>query len=446
MGKTTITIPLVTLRPTPEGTYRPRYIPGARHRKLGFKGEDLRHADGTWFSLDECAAWSKGRQLLVDQTAALPPKKRRAQRHATGLITVGELFERWFADPRLNGKAVVNGKKHRDPLKANTVRYYRNAAAQLEKLDGGKVWLSPASAITSAMLANPDRGILHRIEVVHGLSTARSVRAAISSCWGWGIGKGLVAGNPASGAGDTLPLPAPRIRVGSIEEIRALVAAADMLTRTGPEGGTVTHADIGDAIMLGAWTGQRQNDRLRLEDGRITDAGIIFRQGKKHGQPLLIPMAPDLAARLNAARIRRGSWRVNYPHVVLDDAARRPFADDWYRKLFTRVRRAAAHGILADGTVPKAPIAPEAVARHQWRIMPTPSLADFHDQDLRDTAVTWLALAGCSKLEIAAITGHSPKSVDDILKHYLGLHPDLARSAIGKLVTWFDQQKGEGNA
>ena len=73
-----------------------------------------------------------------------------------------------------------------------------------------------------------------------------------------------------------------------------------------------------------------------------------------------------------------------------------------------------------------------------------PSLADFHDQDLRDTAVTWLALAECTLPEIASITGHSLKTIEEILKHYLGLHPDLARSAIGKLVSWFEDQKGEG--
>lgn len=45
----------------------------------------------------------------------------------------------------------------------------------------------------------------------------------------------------------------------------------------------------------------------------------------------------------------------------------------------------------------------------------------FHD--LRGTTVTRLALAGCTTIEIAAVTGHSPKDVDAILKaHYLGGH------------------------
>lgn len=445
MGKATITIPLVTLRPTPEGTYRPRYIPGARHRKLGFKGMDLRHPDGRWFTLDECAAWSKAQLQRIAEATNLPPKKRGAQRHASGLVTVGELFERWWQDPRMQGKAVIEGRKSRAPLGLHTVRQYRNAANQLEKLDDGKIWLSPAAAITAAVLGHPSRGVLHKIEVKHGLATARAVRAALAGVYGWGIGKGLVEHNPAGGKATRLPMPAPRIRVGSIAEIEALIAAADLLRRPSDQlGNTMACSDVGDAIVMGLWTGQRQGDRLALEDGRITGDGIAFRQGKKHGQPLLIPAAPDLKARLHAARMRRADWRVNYPHVVLDEVQRAPFRADWYRKLFHRVRDAAARGILADGTVPETPVAPAAVDRHQWLLKPTPSLADFRDQDLRDTAVTWLALAGCNKQEIASITGHSLKSIDEILKHYLGLHPDLARSAIGKLVTWFDLQKGEG--
>ena len=41
--------------------------------------------------------------------------------------------------------------------------------------------------------------------------------------------------------------------------------------------------------------------------------------------------------------------------------------------------------------------------------------------DLRDTAVTRLALAGCTVAEIRAITGHSMQSVHQVLAHYLAL-------------------------
>jgi integrase len=56
----------------------------------------------------------------------------------------------------------------------------------------------------------------------------------------------------------------------------------------------------------------------------------------------------------------------------------------------------------------------------------------FHD--LRGTAVTRLALAGCTEAEIATITGHSLLSVRAILDtHYLSRVPALGESAIRKL-------------
>ena len=56
----------------------------------------------------------------------------------------------------------------------------------------------------------------------------------------------------------------------------------------------------------------------------------------------------------------------------------------------------------------------------------------FHD--LRGTAVTRLALAGCTEAEIATITGHSLRSVRVLLDtHYLSRDPALGESAIRKL-------------
>jgi len=55
----------------------------------------------------------------------------------------------------------------------------------------------------------------------------------------------------------------------------------------------------------------------------------------------------------------------------------------------------------------------------------------FHD--LRGTAVTRLALAGCTVPEIASITGHSLKEVNGILdSHYLSRDAGLAEQAIRK--------------
>jgi integrase len=56
----------------------------------------------------------------------------------------------------------------------------------------------------------------------------------------------------------------------------------------------------------------------------------------------------------------------------------------------------------------------------------------FHD--LRGTAVTRLALAGCTEAEIVSITGHTLSDVRSILdSNYLHRDPALAESAIRKL-------------
>jgi integrase len=65
-------------------------------------------------------------------------------------------------------------------------------------------------------------------------------------------------------------------------------------------------------------------------------------------------------------------------------------------------------------------------------------LDDLHFHDLRGTAVTRLALAGCTVPQIAAITGHSLRDVEEILKaHYLGGQSELADQAIAKYVAAF---------
>jgi integrase len=60
----------------------------------------------------------------------------------------------------------------------------------------------------------------------------------------------------------------------------------------------------------------------------------------------------------------------------------------------------------------------------------------FHD--LRGTAVTRLAKAGCSVAEIASLTGHALKNAQAILDtHYLGGHLELAEAAMAKLEVCF---------
>ncbi len=415
MGKITVQIPLVTWR---DG--RPRFSPGPRLRKapFNFKGEDLRHGrTGPWFTLDQAIAWSQERLKLIASLEGATPKEARQIRDGAVGDTNGQLFERFFSSPRMKGKEERQGKKVRAPLADNTVRNYRGGANLVERLDNGRIWHAPALATTPRVWA----GVFDRIEIESGLANARKARSAVSAMFTWARANGrFKAPHPIAAIEERLPTLEARVRFGSVTEIEHLVRAADMLGR--PE--------IGDAIMLGVWTGQRQSDRLALIDGQETSDGILFRQDKKRGQPLLIPPSPQLRARLLAIRIRRKDWPVDFREIIIDERARAPFKRDWYNHTFARVRAFAATG-KGKHELTGRPV----------EITPMPSLADLRDQDLRDTAVTWLALAGCTVPQIASITGHSLGTIDTVLKHYLGMHPELARSAIAGLVAWFESQE-----
>jgi len=100
-----------------------------------------------------------------------------------------------------------------------------------------------------------------------------------------------------------------------------------------------------------------------------------------------------------------------------------PFAPRHYNTIFNQVKAAALKALREAGDAAGAA-----------------ALAEARDQDLRDTAVTWLALADCTLMQIAAITGHSIASIQTTIRHYLAMDPRLAGAAIGKLKDWMDKE------
>ena len=77
----------------------------------------------------------------------------------------------------------------------------------------------------------------------------------------------------------------------------------------------------------------------------------------------------------------------------------------------------------------------ETSFRQSWRkAQAAAGIVGLTFNDLRGTAVTRLALVGCTEPEIASITGHSLRDVRSILEiHYLHRDPALADAAITKL-------------
>ncbi len=156
-------------------------------------------------------------------------------------------------------------------------------------------------------------------------------------------------------------------------------------------------------LLLALWTGQRQGDLLRLTWSSYNGTDIRLRQSKSvrrgAGRPVhvTIPVGAPLKAALDEAVNSKRS------PVILLNSDGRPWTPDGFRASFFKARDKA--GIIG---------------------------VTFND--LRGTAVTRLALEGCSEAQIASITGHSMNDVKSILDaHYLHRDPELARAAIHKL-------------
>ena len=393
MAKVTVHIPHVAWR---DG--RPRFQPAANLRALGFKGADLRHADGAWMSLGEATAWMTAKLDEIARVKKARAAGRRARpARAPSITSVAHLLEDYLAS-----NAVAE-------LKPKTKRYYRQGAAWVAE-HAPALHVEPVAAVRA-----PHVFIAYEAAQAKSVHVANCMLATVSAAYGWARLRGLhgVVANPcASMKRRAAP---PRLRVGTPAEMIALVEAADRIGL--PE--------IGDMIVLGLWTGQRQGDRLELIEAPLIEGRIVFRQ-RKTGAMVAIRSTPSLEARLAGARTRKRLLPRAAMTVVVD-AVGQAYDEHRYRKAFAAVRASAVAGILdaATGAV---------------LLAPTPSLADFRDQDLRDTAVTWLANAGCTIPEICAITGHSLGSATAVLKHYLAMTTTLADSAVAKLLAWHEGQ------
>ncbi len=195
----------------------------------------------------------------------------------------------------------------------------------------------------------------------------------------WAYDRGLVPGNPCERPG----------KVYRSERIDNIWSADDETNflATAP-----TH--IGLAFTLALWTGQRQGDLLRLPWSAFDGQAIRLRQ-RKTGARVVIPVGAPLKAALEATP----------KTAVTILATTRKTA--WTESGFRASWRKACQKAGVDGLT-------------------------FHD--LRGTAVTRLAVAGCSTAEIAAITGHKLSHVAAILDaHYLSRDSALGVSAIQKL-------------
>ncbi len=201
----------------------------------------------------------------------------------------------------------------------------------------------------------------------------------------FGMDRGLVAANPCARGG--------RLYRGSrAEKIWTAADEAAFLERA------PSHLHL--PLLLALWTGQRQGDLLRLPWSAYDGKHIRLRQSKG-GKQVVIKVGAPLKAALDTTPKRSP--------IILTTIDGKPWTPDGFRASWGKAcKRAGVIGVT------------------------------FHD--LRGTAVTRLAIAGCTEAEIATITGHSLRSVRAILDtHYLARDPVLGDNAITKLERKIDQ-------
>lgn len=155
----------------------------------------------------------------------------------------------------------------------------------------------------------------------------------------------------------------------------------------------VAAPDLLFALVLARDTGQRQGDLLRLSWNAYDGAYLKVTQSKT-GARVEIPVTRELKRALDAAP-RKAT-------TILTAPAGLPWKADHFR--------------------------------HEWRAATLDAALDgltFHD--LRGTAVTRLADAECTPSQIAAITGHSQRSIAAMLDKYQARTRVQADMAIAKL-------------
>jgi integrase len=221
----------------------------------------------------------------------------------------------------------------------------------------------------AALTDRRTRGILmawrDRVAGSSGRRVADYCWAVLARILSWALDHGLVLVNPCTRGG--------RLHRGTRRD--KIWTAAD-------EAAFVQHAapHLHLPLLLALWTGQRQGDLLRLPWSAYNGTHIRLRQHKT-GARVVVPIGAPLKAMLDATP--------KLSTMILTNHLGQPWPSNAFASAWMRTcKRAGITGLTFN--------------------------------DLRGTAVTRLALAGCTEAEIAAITGHSLRDVRSILDlHYL---------------------------
>lgn len=165
---------------------------------------------------------------------------------------------------------------------------------------------------------------------------------------------------------------------------------------------------IGTAVVLNEWLGQRPGDVLRIGMDMYRNGSFEIEQSKTGAIVVLdADIVPHLKRRIEEQYRRNQAQRV-VGHTLIQRTDGLAYSVDWFGRIFGRIRAAAAEK--------------------------NPKLKDAIFKDLRHTAVTRLAESGAEIPEIAAVTGHTFKSCQEIIDRYNVRTTKMARGAFLKRI------------
>ncbi|HWK44888.1 MAG TPA: hypothetical protein VNT30_09215 [Stellaceae bacterium] len=393
----TIKVPYLATRPGAQGGKRHFWVPGPHLRLAGWRPErlpdDFQAAVLRANDINKAVkAWRKGAPLNQDatETAAapiavptvLPPAARPIP---TTPVIVADLIRKYRASPFFLGKA------------PKTKRGYNQNLQVIEAWAGG----TPVRVLTGPRIA-----AFYELLYAKTPSKANAVIGMLRILLGYGVKVGSVAVNVAASPGMISQPFNGRLWPRDAKDL--LIEAADKLG---------WHS-VGTAIEMNWWLGQREGDVLAWPRAQYRNGRFYVKQrktGKRVGVRDNPQVAARVAAELEAQRLRGILGTPSMP-LLLCETTGQAWTEDHFRKVFQKVRAAADE---------KWP----GFEQEDGSMLSTLDLQFMH---LRHTAVTEHAIAGSTVPQISGITGHSLKTVEAILEHYLIRTEELADAGTDK--------------
>ncbi len=414
-----ISIPCLVPKTNKAGITSWFWQPSATLKAAGWKskplGKDMRAA----------IAEAERINLSVEQWKLGGERPAEITRRAV-IGTLSSLIDRYRKE-RVLGINQLTGKPW---VKASTAAGYETGLKRLDMWAGKQplAYFTPArvTVLRNASL-HPDTGIGHAA-TLNLLRTGRQLFAFAESVDI--IPKGS---NPFTDF-DLGAVPA-RNGVWEDEDEAAFIAAAYAMGLP----------SMALAAKLAIYTAQREADLLAMNEAQIRPMPILnpliaqrlaapdgtvwgwqFGQGKSNGTTLMqIPLEPELLAEVqDALRTNRARDRLAKPqrllsYVLVDDRTNMP----WHLDAKGQQRKGDGHkrAFIKQWT---------RVAERAAKDAKRPHITKLVWHDFRRTRVVRLRRMGMAPDMIASITGHSPRSIEMMLKVYGPIDPTITAAAI----------------